>query len=164
VKVPESVEDYGLEVVEAAEGEGQDQDPPEVLPVEPATAADTGSEEAKPKARKRKKRRRVQEEGPLARMYAAQAEARARHDEALGRKVGEWGRDEGGGWTLFGVHITKGVLAGAGMVISGLLCMVVFAILQAQSVISVRLFVGALIYTVLGAITLYRSLVVGEED
>jgi hypothetical protein len=164
VKVPEPVEDHGLEVVEAAEEEGQAPAPPEVQPVEPATADDTGSKEARTKAKKKKKRRRVHEEGPLSRMYAAQAEARARHDEAMGRKVGGWGRDEGGGWTMFGVHITKGVLAGTGMVVSGLLCLIVFAILQAQSLIDPRLFIGAIVYTGLGAFTLYRSLVVGEED
>ena len=70
----------------------------------------------------KKKRRRSDEDGPLARMYMKQAREEDRRDRLRAREAGGWGRDSvGGGWTMFGVTLTAGVVTGGGMLLTGLL-------------------------------------------
>src|SRR5262249_46139240 len=161
VPAPDPVE-YDVEVVE--------DDPPRAARPAPAAEAKalpadvrvTGKKPAKGK-KKGKRRSAAREEGPLSQMYMAQARAEQRRDEARARSAGSWGRDEDGGRTLFGIHVTAGVLAGSGMLFVGLLAMAILAIFREEVVIAPRLFIAAVVGTTIGAITLIKSLFFGEE-
>ncbi len=123
-------------------------------------------EEEEPKPRKKKRRPR-ERGGAMSQMYEAQARADERRDRALGRSMDtEWGRDEQGGWTLFGVHVTAGVLSGAGMLLFGLFAIVLILIFKDDEdvILGPRIFIGAIVFTSLGAIVLVKSLFFGEED
>jgi hypothetical protein len=161
VPAPNPVE-YDVEVVE--------EDPPQAVRPAPAAKAkalpsDVHDDARKPaKGKKKKRRSSRREEGPLSQMYMAQAREEERRDAARARAAGSWDRDEDGGRTMFGIHVTAGVLAGAGMLFVGLLAMAIIAIFRDEIVIAPRLFIAAIIGTTIGGITLIKSLFFGEED
>jgi hypothetical protein len=161
VPAADSVE-YDVEIVEEA--------PPAAVspaPRQPARAKPALEAEATKPPRGKKKRKRGsagEKEGSLAQMYMEQARHDLRRDEGRARAAGSWGRDEDGGRTLFGIHVTAGVLAGAGMLFTGLLAMAIIAIFRDELVLAPRLFIAAIAGTTLGGITLIKSLFFGEED
>jgi hypothetical protein len=155
--IPTPEEDPGFEVVE--------DEPPEAVGAVPAGAPDSAPGGTKGKRKRSRRRPPAGEDGPLARMYMEQAREEQRRDEARARAAGNWGRDEGGhGWTMFGVHITAGVVGGAGMFLIGLLAMAVIAFFKDDEVIRPKVFIAAIVCTAVGAITLLKSLFFGEED
>src|SRR5206468_2390555 len=117
-----------------------------------------------------KRRGKPDRGGPMARMYEKQHEADMRRYGALANTADpDYGRDddrEGHGWTMFGVHVTAGVLSGTGLLLIGLMSMALIAIFKDDEdvVIGPRIFIGAIACTALGAIVLVKSLVFGEED
>src|SRR5262249_6416025 len=152
--VPAEEVECDVEIVE--------EEPPVVEVVEAPPKRD---EERPPRAKKKRRRRSSsRDDGPMSRMYMDQARENRRRDEARARAAGGWGTDEDGGRTMFGVHVTAGVLGGAGMLIFGLLCMLLIVIVRAaaeEGVVDPRLFIGAIVCTVLGAIVLIKSLFFG---
>lgn len=121
-----------------------------------------------PRRGRRKKRRRAPDGGgPMSRMYEEQARRDMARDGALARAADrDWGRDEQGGWTLFGVHVTAGVMSGAGMLLTGLLATALIAIFKddKEVVLGPRAFIASILCTTLGAIVLIKSIFFGEED
>jgi hypothetical protein len=101
-------------------------------------------------------------DGSLSRMYEEQALAEQERQQALYRPRS---REPGEGWTMFGVHITGGVLAGCGLLFGGLLAMGVIGLAFSLGYMpNPRLFIPAVGGTALGAIILVRALFFGEED
>ena len=88
----------------------------------------------------------------------------AKRDQELREKRGRGtGRDEGAeGLTIGGVHISGVVLGGAGLLLLGLIGMIVVGIFR--ELVGMRVFVGALVCTALGAITLISAVVYGHEE
>lgn len=89
---------------------------------------------------------------------------RPRQDDVVGRLGGSWESDDGGGGlTFFGIHVTKGVLTGAGLLLLGLSAMVGLMLFPRQLMNrgTFAVFVGC---TVVGGYILIRSLFYGEED
>jgi hypothetical protein len=129
---------------------------------------DDDDEEDRPRRGKKKRRRRSEDrEGDLSRQYMAEARKNMRRDEMRARAAGGFERDEDGGWTMFGVHITAGVLSGAGMLFVGLLAMVIIFIIRSMDediIPGPRLFIAAIVFTTIGGITLIKSIFYGEED
>jgi len=133
--------------------------------VEPAAKkkAAADDEAPVPKKKKRKNKRTPEEvdEGSLAAMYMAEARENAEREEARAAAQG----NDAGGWTFMGIHVTAGVLGGAAMLITGSIAMIAFAVYRdemgpkAQG----RAFVGAIVYTGIGLVTLFRALM-GEEE
>jgi hypothetical protein len=93
------------------------------------------------------------------------ARARLRDEEKRrDRPAKMWGN----GITIFNVHFTAGVVLGTLVFLAGLSGLVAL-VLARLSGFGGRLAMGrliglALVTTIIGAVTLYRSLVLGEED
>ena len=139
----------------------------EVIEEKPARGRAYDDEEPR---RKKKKRPPRERDGPMARMYLAEAQRNTKRDQAMARVAGVYDRDDddhpGHGWTMFGIHITAGVLSGAGMLLFGLLMMALIAIFKDDEdiVIGPRAFIGAIVFTTLGAFVLVKALFFGAED
>jgi hypothetical protein len=116
------------------------------------------------KPRKKKRPKRADREGEMSRMYMAQAREDARRDEL--RAGGGRRGDDDEGMTLGGVHLTAGVVSGAGMLFVGLLCMVLILIFRNDEEVFLgpRVFIGAIVCTAVGLLTLVKSIFFGEED
>jgi DNA-directed RNA polymerase subunit RPC12/RpoP len=132
-------------------------------PARPGPPDAGGDPKRKTKGTRRKAKRRSAG-GPLSRMYDAQAREQLRRDDARARAAGTWNRDEEGGWTLFGVHVTAGVLSGAGMLFTGLLATLVIALFRDQWMLHPRVYIASVGCTTLGGIVLIKGLFFGEED
>jgi hypothetical protein len=102
-------------------------------------------------------------EGPMSRMYMDKARQDARKDEERAR-TRRRGRDSDGGLTMFGVHLTPGVVGAFSMLIAGLGGMAFIGVYRNEMRITPRLFVGALVCTVVGAITLLKLVFFGGEE
>jgi hypothetical protein len=135
-----------------------------------ARRPDDSDEEERPRRGKKKRPRRRSKdgEGALSAMYMKEAREQMRRDELRARAAGGFSRDDdGGGWTMGGVHITAGVLSGAGMLFVGLLAMALIFIIRSMDeeiIPGPRLFIAAIVCTTIGAITLIKSIFYGEED
>jgi hypothetical protein len=116
------------------------------------------------KRKKRSRRGREDREGPMAQMYMNQAKKDLERDEMRTRSYGR--DDEEKGWTIGNVHITAGVIGGASMLFLGILCMILIAIFKDDEdvIIGPRIFIGAIACTLVGIVTLVKSLFFGEED
>lgn len=140
------------EVVTAVEVEEDDR--------KPARGREEGGKRKKP----RRRRPARDEDGPLSRMYMAEAGGGTRRDSlrALPSRRG----DDDSGWTIGGLHITAGVITGATMLLLGLLCMGLIAIFKNDEEVFLgpRIFIGAIVCTVVGIATLAKSIFFGEED
>jgi len=113
--------------------------------------------------KKPKKRSSAGKEGPLARMYMDQARREARQDEARSR-ASRPGRDEPAGMTMFGVHLTAGVVGAFSMLIAGIAGMGFVAAFKDQMQISPRVFIGAIACTALGGLALVKLVFFGGEE
>lgn len=131
-----------------------------------APSGDRGDDEKKKRGtkKKRKKHPSREKDGPLAKMFLEQAREDMRRDDARARAAGSWSRDEDEGWTLFGVHLTAGVVSGAGMLFAGLMGMAFIALYRHEMFLGPRIFIAAIGCTVIGGITLMRAVFFGEED
>jgi hypothetical protein len=165
------VEVIEAEVVEAEVIEAEVVEADRVTPAKGKPSRDDDYDEEPRKGRKKKRRRRAPDRGgPLSRMYEEQARRDMARDMAMARTADtSWGRDddrEGHGWTMFGVHITAGVLSGAGMLFVGLLATALIAIFKddEEVVIGPRAYIASIVCTALGAIVLVKALFFGEED
>jgi hypothetical protein len=92
-----------------------------------------------------------------------EARARLQRDEERAADVRRRG---GEGLTMFGVHVTAGVVGGSLMLISGVMCMMILAFCWSVGIVvfNPRILAGAFVGTVLGAVTLVRALVFGQEE
>lgn len=140
------------------------EDDPPAPPAPPEKAnPEAGGAKRKKSKKKPKSRPPAERRGTLSDMYMEQAREEMRRDELRARAAGGWGRDEEGGWTMFGVHLTAGVLSGAGLLFVGILAMVGILIFGAEE-LGPRAYAAAIICTAAGAITLIKSLFFGEEE
>ena len=134
----------------------------------PPPAPDAGESEAPEdeppvvRPRRKKKRRPADEEGPTARAYMREAEARLRRDDERERNRK---REDGDGYTFGGVHVTAGVVMGGTLLAVGLVALAALLLARAGgNPASPRLYAAAAIGTVLGALTLVKALLFGVED
>jgi hypothetical protein len=98
-------------------------------------------------------------------MYMQQAREDDRRDRLRAREAGGWGRDSvGGGWTMFGVTLTAGVVTGGGMLLTGLLATAAIMFFREEMNIKPKTFVYAIGWTAVGGLILIRALFFGEED
>lgn len=127
------------------------------------TVAADEDDAAPPKRKKRKNIRTKDEvdDGSLAALYLADACETAAREEERVRRQG----NDGGGWTMFGIHLTAGVLGGSGMLLSGAIALIAMAFFRDDMGPKTqgKAFVAAIVYTAIGLITLYRALM-GEEE
>jgi hypothetical protein len=146
----ELVEDEPAGVVTLAEG------------VTPA-AGDGPGTPGKGGKKKRKPKLSSDRHSPAVEMYLQQGEAELRRDAA---RVRPSRRGAGEGLTIGNVHITAGVMSGAGLTLVGLLCIAFIAFFHSIGylVISPRIWIGAIGGTAIGLITLIKSLFFGVED
>ena len=126
--------------------------------------ADPPDDDAVPPRKKKRKNIRTKDEvddGSLAAPYLADACETAAREEERARQQG----NDGGGWTMFGVTLTAGVLGGSGMLLSGAIAMIAMAFFRDDMGPKTqgKAFVGAIVYTAIGLITLFRALM-GEEE
>jgi hypothetical protein len=113
---------------------------------------------------KKRKRRPNRAANSLADQYMAEARGNMRREEL--RATAGWREDDDQSWTIGGLHITAGVISGAVLILLGLMCIVFIAIFKDDEdiVIGPRIFIGAIVCTVIGIGTLVKSLFFGEED
>jgi hypothetical protein len=173
-----AAESCGLEVVEEQPaGEScdlelvEEEDPPATVlplaeePPEKRRATKHGNGAGKKSGPRRRREKPTMPPPPpresgLAGFYTEVALEERRREEM---KMATWTR--GNGLTLFGVHITAGVLGGSLMLCTGLLCLAVFVFFYKRGIIvRPRIIAAAVVYTTLGAATLIRSLVFGQEN
>lgn len=155
----EEEEDYFEVVTAAPTNKATEENLPEVV------AEEVGPDEPRRPKKRKKKRKPRSEESELARMYMEDAEEEMEREERRARAMGGLNRDDdSGGMTLFGVHVTAGVLGGFGTLLLGIIGFIICAIIKDEEVYPVRLFVGSLVCVVLGAFGLVRALVFGEEE
>jgi hypothetical protein len=133
-------------------------------PAPPPATVDQSSAIKRRRKKKARERSSIDHDDSLAGQYLARARAEMKRDEILAASAG--GTDESGGWTMFGIHVTAGVLAGTGMVFIGILGFIALAVFHKDfsGVLNVRVLAGAGACTAIGAFTLIRSLVYGQED
>lgn len=133
--------------------------PPPEPPKPPKVEKDAFDFEDKKKKKKKKRRIADQEEdeGTLAAMYMANARAQAEKDEK--RVQG----NDGGGWTLFGITVTAGIIGGIGSILLAVVGGVVWLFLP-PDVRNVRIIIGSGVLFVLGGIAIINALFGGEED
>lgn len=155
------------QVVEVAEFEVVEDEPEgetfQLAGPAPRSVAADAEDAAPPKKKKRKNTRTKDEvdDGSLAALYLADACETAAREEERAREQG----NDGGGWTFLGIHVTAGVAGGAGMLLSGTIAMIAFGLYRDEMGAKTqgRAFVGAIVYTTVGLITLFRALM-GEEE
>ncbi len=98
-------------------------------------------------------------------MYMDQARRDVkRRDEERAQAARRRGGDEGGGWTLFGVHLTAGVVGAFVTLVAGLAGMAFIAAFRDEMRISPRMFVGAIACTTIGALSLLKLVFFGGEE
>ncbi len=143
----------------------------EVVEDEPAAKRKPDRDDDSGERPRRRKRRRPDRGGALARMYEAEGRRQEELYQGIARAAdSSWGRREdereGHGWTMFGVHLTAGVISGASMLLVGLLCMVLIMIFKDDEEVTLgpRIFIGAILLTGMGLLVLAKSIFFGEED
>jgi hypothetical protein len=153
---PEAADDYWQ--LGEPKGDGSAAVTPSPPPASPPDAESSGS-----RREKRTKQRPARQESGVAGLYMDQARDQIARDEwrATPRH-----RGGGRGLTLFGVHVSAGIITGAVMVFTGLLGLVVLALCGRRGLIAFnpRVFVAVVIYTAVGAVILTRGLVYGQEN
>ncbi len=176
--------DGGLELVADEDGprlargkpgrEVAGQDPPArrrpaaAAPPEPGDAAD-GGERERPRRRRKRKGRDATEDKAAALLYmgksAAELLSDLEHEREGKRGGGELGRLLASGVTVFGVHITGGVILGTLLLIIGLVDLAAVGIATSQGrAVNPRMLIGGLVCTAIGVFALVRSLLFGQED
>jgi len=158
-----SQEDIVTDLEVVADGPPESENPAASAdPPDAGIAAAIGNDKKKTK-KKRKKRLSSDEDGPMTRMFMEQARAQQRKEELLA-SAGSSRDSDDEGWTMFGVHLTAGVVSGAGLLLTGILAMIVIALLPPDVIPKPRLFIAAFVGITLGGITLIKSIFFGEED
>jgi hypothetical protein len=157
-----------VEVVEVDDIEVIEDEPPRAAK---STAAGTpkhasvprGDDKKKKSKKKKDKSRPSDPRDSIAQQYLDEAERNMRRDAGRARAAGGRG-DDADGLTMFGVHLTGGTLAGAGMLALGLLSMAFIGAFRAVMPIDMRIFIGAMVFTALGGITLLAAIFGEPED
>jgi hypothetical protein len=174
----DAAEEGGLELVEENDSEHDDEEVDlEVVEEGTAPPADdyweleevkesppAGGAEAKgERPRKKRKKSPPDKEKGMAGAYMSAARAQM---EAEDKERTRLRRARGNGITFMNVHVTAGVVGGASMLVSGLACLAVLGICLANDIMvyNPRIVIGAVVYTAIGAFTLVRALVFGQED
>lgn len=154
------IDDDETEVMPAIEVEEDEKRPPARRP----PRRDPDDDGDNKRGGKKQRRPSGDDGGPLSRQYMAEARESMRRDEL--RATGGRREDDDQSWTIGGLHITAGVISGAVLILIGLTCIVFIAIFKDDEdiVIGPRIFIGAIVCTVLGIGTLVKSLFFGEEE
>jgi hypothetical protein len=105
------------------------------------------------------------ERSEMAKMYLdhAEKELKKRKKEPAARTNISWGRDGEGGFLMFGVHFSATTLAGASMLVMGIICVIYIALFPAIAQ-DYTIMYGAIVCSAMGAITLIKAVFYGEED
>lgn len=160
VPEPEVIEVADIEVIEDEVAE-----PVEAVAATPpavkASAPSTTSVKTKKKAKKTKQ---DDERGAMARMYMEHAEKDFKAKEKRRKAAPSWGRDEDGGFMMFGVHLSAGVIGAASMLLLGIIAMIVVGFFPSIAGRDYRIMLGAIGCTAGGAIGLIKTVFFGEED
>jgi hypothetical protein len=111
--------------------------------------------------RRRRRKQDLEEEGSFAAVAMTEARERSEIEERRARES----VNDGGGRTMFGIHVTGGVLTGAGLLFLGTVALIALAFLRDSMGprVQVRAFIVAIVFTGIGLVTLFRALM-GEED
>lgn len=101
----------------------------------------------------------------ITQMYTEQASTEIAREEARQRSRHRYGRQEDGGFVMPGLIITRGVMIGGGMVLSGLIGLLywMYADLE-RSRSTTRLGATCIASMIFGGITLARSILWNDED
>jgi hypothetical protein len=175
------IDDCNLEVV----GEEESEEGPDFEVVEEGAPAAAERVTAKPKAKappklndaaddedrdrprkKKKKKMDAEDAKGTAELYKTKGywELMAEQEEKRRTYRGR-GRLMKDGLTMFGVHVTGGVITGGFMLTSGLMSLALIGASLSQGwMVGPRIMAYAAAYTIFGAIILVRSLVFGQED
>lgn len=175
VEQEEAAEGEDLEVVEP---EPVEEDPElevveEKSPRRPAAKArpKLNDEEREERERPRKKKKKRMEYATaedargMQALYSTKSymDFKVEEEERKRRRMFRGGMGEG--FTMFGVHLSGGVITGTLMLITGLMFSALFAAGFSRGVIrSPRIIVGAVVYTIFGAAILFRAVFLGQED
>jgi hypothetical protein len=113
-----------------------------------------------------RKKKREDREGELSRLYDDEAREQAQREAWRGRGGRRSGKD---GWTMFGVHLTAGVLGGTALVLGGLAGLGIYAAVVSSAgrmtpVGAGRLLGAAVAGILFGLFLLIRAVCFGEED
>jgi hypothetical protein len=156
----------------------------------PPVLNDAIADEERERPRKRRKRKKIREPEDntgMAAIYLGQTreEFVLRSEEMRKKRMrkelgGDHGDDDDGdedawftawsnwldGVTLFGVHFTPGVAVGAVMLVTGMMCLALIGVnhWSAWTVAPPKVIFAAIVYTLVGAFLLARSLIFGTED
>jgi hypothetical protein len=126
-----------------------------------APAGGAGAKGERP--RKKRKKSPPEREKGMAGAYMSAARSQMEMEDKERNRLR---RARGNGLTFLNVHVTAGVVGGASMLVSGLVCLAVLGICLANNIMiyNPRIVIGAVVYTAIGAFTLVRALVFGQED
>jgi hypothetical protein len=137
----------------------------------PPERGNAAGDEVRERPRRRRKRKSsdATEDKAAALLYlgksAGELLADLEHERERKQGGGELGRLLASGVTLFGVHITGGVILGTLLLIIGLVNLAAVGIASSQGrVVNSRMLIGALVCTAIGVFALVRSLLFGQED